>query len=56
MWRGVRIKVAGCIASQGPEVVPRGKRKEVNRSNLFLLRFFCRICDGIGGNGFAVNI
>ena len=34
MWRGVRWKVAGCSSSRGPEVVPRGKWKEVNKSDL----------------------
>ena len=34
VWRGDRWKVAGCSGSRGPEVVPRGKRKEVNRSDL----------------------
>ena len=53
MWRGVRWKVAGCSGSRGPEVVPRGNRKEVNRSDLFCLRFFFIIWDGMGGNGFA---
>ena len=48
--------MAGCSGSRGPEVVPRGKRKEVNRSDLFWLRLFCSIWDGMGGNGFAVNI
>ena len=56
VWRGVRWKVAGCSGSRGPEVVPRGKRKEVNRRDLVCLRFFCSICDGMGGNGIAVNI
>ena len=56
VWRGVRWKAAGCGGSRGPEVVPRGKRKEVNRSNLFWLCLFCSICDGMGGNGFVVNI
>ena len=40
VWRGVRWKVAGCSGSRGPEVVPRGKRKEVNRSDLILLVLF----------------
>ena len=40
VWRGVRWKVAGCSDSCRPEVVPRGKRKEVNRSDLFWLRVF----------------
>ena len=48
--------MAGCSGSRGLEVVPRGKRKEVNRSDLFWLRLFCSIWDGMGGNGFAVNI
>ena len=56
VWRGVKWKVAGCSDSRGPEVVPRQKRKEVNRSDLFWLRLFFSICDGMGGNGFAVNI
>ena len=47
VWRGVRWKLAGCSGSRGPEVVPRGKRKEVNRSDLFWLRLFCSIWDGI---------
>ena len=57
VWNGVRWKVAGCSGSRGPEVVPRGKRKEVNRRDLFRLRLFCSIWDGMGGNGrFVVNI
>ena len=56
VWRGVRWKVAGCSGCRGPEVVARGKRKEMNRGDLFWLRLFCSICDGMGGNGFAVNI
>ena len=44
MWREVRWKVAGCSGIQGPEVVPRGNRKEVNRSYLF-----CSSWDGMGG-------
>ena len=56
VWRGVRWKVTGCSANRGPEVVPRGKRKEVNRSDLFWLRLFFSICDGMGCNRFAVNI
>ena len=45
--------MAGCSGSRGPEVVSRGKRKEVNRRDLFWLRFFCSNWDGMGGNGFA---
>ena len=56
VWRGVRWKVAGCSDSRGPEVVLRGKRKEVNRNDLFLLRLFFSIWDGMGGHDFAVNI
>ena len=41
--------MAGCSGSRGPEVVPRGKRKEVNRSDLFWLCLFCSIWDGMGG-------
>ena len=37
-------------------MVPRGKRKEVNRSDFLWLRLFCSIWDGMGGSGFAVNI
>ena len=49
--------MAGCSGSWGPEMVPRGKRKEVNRSDLFWLRLFCSIWDWrMGGNDFAVNI
>ena len=48
--------MAGCSGSRGPEVVPKGKRKEVNRSDLFWLRLFFSICDGMGGNHFGVNI
>ena len=55
VWRGVRWNVAGCSGIRRPEVVPRGKRKEMNRSDLFWLRLFCNIWDGTGGNGFAVN-
>ena len=51
VWRVVRWKVAGCSGSRGPEVVPRRETKEANRSDLF-----CSIWDGMGGNGFAVNI
>ena len=46
VWRGVRWKLAGCSGSRGAEVVPRGKRKEVNRSDLFWLRSFCSIWKG----------
>ena len=53
VWRGVRWKLAGCSGSRGPEVLPRGKRKEVNRSDLFWLRLFCSNWDGMGVNGFA---
>ena len=53
VWRGVRWKVAGCSGSRGPEVVPRGKRKEMNRSDLFCLRLFFSIWDGMGGNVFV---
>ena len=56
VWRGVRWKVAACSGSRGPEVVPRGKRKEVNRSDLFWLRLFFSIWDGMAVKGFAVNI
>ena len=56
VWRGVRWKVSGCSGSRGPEVVPRGKRKEVNKSDLFWLHLFCSIWHGMGGNGFAVNV
>ena len=56
VWRGVRWIVAGCIGSRGPEVVPRGKRKEVNRSDLFWLCLFFSIWDGMGGNSLAVNL
>ncbi len=56
VWRRIRWKVAGCNGSRGPEVVPRGQRKEVSRSGLFWLRLFFIICDGMGGNRFAVNI
>ena len=41
----------GCSGSRGPEVVPRGKRKEVNRRDLLWLRLFCSIWDGIGDSG-----
>ena len=54
-WKGVRWKVAGCIGSRGPEMVPRGNRKEVNRSDLFWLRLVCSIWDGMGSSWFAVN-
>ena len=56
VWRGVSLKVAGCSGSRGPEVVPRRKRTEQNRSDLFWLRLFYSIWDGMGGNRFAVNI
>ena len=56
VWRGVRWKVAGCSGSHGPEVVPRGKKKEVNRSDSFWLHFFFSIWAGMGGYRFAVNI
>ena len=56
VWREVRWKVSGCSGIRGPEVVPRGKRKEVHRSDMFWLRLCCSIWDGMGGNGFAVNI
>ena len=56
VWRGVRWKVAACSGSRGPEMVSRGKRKEVNRSDLFWLLLFFSIWNGIGGNGFVVNI
>ena len=56
VWRGVRWKVAGCSGSRGAEVGQRRETKEVNRSDLFWLRLFCSIWDGMGGNGFAVNI
>ena len=49
VWRRVRWKVAGFSGSRGPKVVPRGKRKKVNRSDLFWLRLFCKIWDGMGG-------
>ena len=39
-----------------PEVVPRGKRKEVNRSDLVWFHLFYSVWDGMGGNRFAVNI
>ena len=56
VWRGVRWKMAGCSGIRGPEVVPRRESKEANRSDLFWLCLFCSIWDGMGGNGFAVNI
>ena len=43
VWRGVRWKVACCNGSRGPEVVPRGEMKSVNRSDLFWLRLIVSI-------------
>ena len=37
VWRGVRWKLAGCSGSRGAEVVPRGKRKEVNVNHLTMV-------------------
>ena len=49
MWRGVRWKVSGCSGSRGPEVVPSGNRKEVNRSDFFGCVFFAAF--GMGWDG-----
>ena len=45
-----------CSGSSGPEVVPRGKRKEGNKSDLFWLRLFFSIWDGMRDNRFVVHI
>ena len=54
VWRGVRWKVAGCSGSRGLEAVPRGKRKEVNRIDLFWLRLFFSFWDGMGWEAIAL--
>ena len=41
------------VAAVGGRRWCRGNRKEVNRSDLFCMRFFFIIWDGMGGNGFA---